>query len=84
MDDKPLAPEDRARLARAIQEAVLQELDHDIGNMEADMLLDRLLPLIGGTYYNMGLRDAAAVVAKRADDIADDLYTLEALAVDRS
>ncbi|WP_417671733.1 DUF2164 domain-containing protein [Roseibium sp.] len=77
MAELELSKDERDELARTIQEAVREELDHDIGNMEAGFLLDRLLVPLGHTFYNKGLRDAAAVVSRRADDIADDLYALE-------
>lgn len=72
-----LTSKERAHLTHQIQEHVREELDHEIGNMEAGLLLDRLSEVLGATLYNKGLRDAAALFARRADDIADEFYALE-------
>ncbi|WP_417689879.1 DUF2164 family protein [Roseibium sp.] len=77
MAELELSKDEREELTRVIQNALHEELDHDVGNMEAGFLLDRLLVPLGHTFYNKGLRDAAAVVARRADDMTDDLYALE-------
>lgn len=77
MADIELTSEERAHLTRQIQEHVREELDHEIGNMEAGFLLDRLSEALGVTFYNKGVRDAAALFARRADDLADEFYALE-------
>lgn len=77
MADIELSSEERARLTRQIQEHVREELDHEIGNMEAGFLLDRLSEALGATFYNKGVRDAAALFARRSDDLADEFYALE-------
>ena len=37
---------------------------------------------IGAAYYKKGLQDAHAAFAKRAEDVADDIYGLERAATD--
>ena len=77
MADIELSKDDRNHLIRQMQKILREDLDIEAGNMETGFVLDRLIPLIGHTYYNRGLRDAAAIAARRADDIADDLYAME-------
>lgn len=53
------------------------ELDIDIGNMDALRLLDFLSQEAGSAFYTQGVRDAAALAARRFDDLSDDLSALE-------
>jgi len=77
MAELELSKEDRERLTPLVQDYARDELDQDIGNMEAGFLLDRLIGPLGTVFYNKGLRDAAALFARRADDMADELYAME-------
>ncbi|HQU88509.1 MAG: DUF2164 domain-containing protein [Zoogloeaceae bacterium] len=62
-----------ARLKRYLED----ELDQEIGQFEAGFLLDFISREIGCYYYNRGLNDAQAVMAKRLDDINDAIYEIE-------
>ncbi|MEJ8475477.1 DUF2164 domain-containing protein [Roseibium algae] len=77
MAELELSKDEREQLVRVIQDHMRDELEQDIGNMEATLLLDRLVGPLGDTFYNKGLRDAAALLSRRADDMADELYTME-------
>lgn len=69
--------EERAAIVARIQTYFGDELDQPIGVLPAEMLLDFFGREIGGFFYNRGLRDASAVVAAKAEDIADAIYRLE-------
>lgn len=77
MDDLSLTKEDRTRLALQVQRFMETDLDVEIGNMDAERLIDFLAGSLGAKYYNQGLKDAGALVARKADDIQDELYGLE-------
>ncbi|MFD1696686.1 DUF2164 domain-containing protein [Roseibium aestuarii] len=77
MADDLLSPQEQDALAREIQTWVRDELETEIGNMQALMLLDRLNDTLGAAHYNRGLRDAAAAASRRNDDLVDDLHALE-------
>ncbi len=77
MAELELSKEERERLIRIIQQFSEDELDQEMGNMDAGFLLDRLIGPLGNTFYNMGLRDAGALFSRRAEDIADELYAME-------
>lgn len=77
MSDLELSREEREALTRQIQKILADELDQDVGNMEAAVVLDAVAKALGATFYNKGLKDAGAVFSRRADDIADELYALE-------
>lgn len=71
--DKP----DRELLARALRAHLKDELDVEIGGLEAEFLLDFMAERIGPRFYNQGLRDAATALAKRMDVLTEALEELE-------
>lgn len=70
-------PEQKAALVEKIQSYCEQQLDLEVGQFDAEFLLDFFADEIGAFYYNQGLKDAQAVVQNRVDSIADDLYEIE-------
>jgi uncharacterized protein (DUF2164 family) len=69
--------ENRAEIVGRIQRYFRNELDQEIGNMPAELLLGFFSETIGGYYYNQGLADAQAVFGKSLDEINDRIYALE-------
>ena len=53
------------------------ELDREIGQFEAQFLLDFISSEIGAFYYNRGLNDAQAIVLSKMEDISDAFYEIE-------
>lgn len=83
MTELKLEKDARARLASQIQRFLDEELDVEIGNMDADRLIDFLSTSLGARFYNLGLKDAQALFARKADDINDEIYALEQPVEDR-
>ncbi|WP_299816920.1 DUF2164 domain-containing protein [uncultured Roseibium sp.] len=83
MTELKLEKDARARLASQIQRFLDEELDVEIGNMDADRLIDFLSTSLGARFYNLGLNDAQALFARKADDINDEIYALEQPVEDR-
>ncbi len=54
-----------------------QELDYEIGQFEAEFLLDFFSKEIGVYHYNRGLKDAQDVFKSKVEDITDAIYELE-------
>lgn len=69
--------EERRLIALKLQAYFRDELDHGLGALPAEMLLDFLGAEIGPFFYNRGLYDAQAVVAKKAEDISESIAGLE-------
>ena len=69
--------EERTAVGGRIRDFFARELDQDISQLQAEMVLDFFGSQIGGWFYNRGLADAQAVVAAKAEDIADAIYALE-------
>lgn len=70
--------EQKAILCQKLQRYIAEELDHEVGQFEAEFLLDFISREIGGYYYNKGLQDAGSVIAAKFEDINDALYEIEA------
>lgn len=76
---KPIAfsREEVAAITPRLQAYFRDELDVDLGTLPAEMLLDFLGREIGPFFYNRGLYDAQAVVAKRSEEIGEAILGLE-------
>jgi len=53
------------------------ELDQEIGQFDAEFLLDFMSKEVGAYHYNKGLKDAQEGFASRVDNIMDAIYELE-------
>ena len=53
------------------------ELEVELGQFDADFLLDFISNEMGNHYYNQGLYDAQAVLVDRMDALNDAIYQLE-------
>ncbi len=67
----------RGDLAHMLRDWLKRECDVEIGNLEAEFLLDFVTAKLGPRFYNQGLRDAAAALSKRMDVLAEALEELE-------
>lgn len=76
---KPVAftREETADLVAALRAYFRDELDQDLGQLPAEMMLDFIRDRIGPAFYNRGLYDAQAAVAARAEDMAEAILALE-------
>lgn len=69
--------EERAAIVSKIQHYFVDELDSEIGAIPAERLLAFFTEQVGPFYYNQGLADAQAVMARMVDTINDEIYGLE-------
>ena len=69
--------DERAAIVSKIQRYFVDELDSEIGAIPAELLLRFFTEQIGPFYYNQGLGDAQAVMARMVDNINDEIYGLE-------
>ncbi len=60
-----------------IQAYFERELDQDIGQFDAEFLLDFFSDQVGNFYYNKGLQDAQAVIIGQLENISEALYEIE-------
>ncbi|MCW0045421.1 DUF2164 domain-containing protein [Brevundimonas sp. BT-123] len=69
--------EERAAITVKLRDYFARELDQELGQLPAEMLLDFIGKEIGGAFYNRGVHDAQQLVQQKAEDIVEALYGLE-------
>jgi uncharacterized protein (DUF2164 family) len=60
----------RKQAIASIRRHFQDELGQDIGDLKASLVLEFVLKEIGPSIYNLGLADAKAFFADRAEDVA--------------
>ncbi|WP_246041311.1 DUF2164 domain-containing protein [Peteryoungia ipomoeae] len=74
---KALATELRNNIVATLCRHLREEHEVELGRFEAEELLDLVAGLVGPHYYNEGLRDAQALLARQVDEINERLYEME-------
>jgi uncharacterized protein (DUF2164 family) len=76
---KPIvfSKEEQRDLIPRIKAFVRDELDQDIGDLQASMLMDFFANTLGHAVYNRAVYDAQALIASKAEEMAEALYALE-------
>jgi len=69
--------EEKKVIVRKIQLYFREELDQDLGQFDAEFLLDFFAEEVGAYFYNRGLYDAQAILDKRMDSLGEAIYELE-------
>ena len=67
----------RDALARALAGYLKEELEVEIGGMDAILLLDFISEKLGPHYYNQALLDASAHLRTRLEALSEAFYDLE-------
>ena len=74
---KALATELRDNIVATLRRHLREKHEVELGRFEAEELLDLVAGLVGPHYYNEGLRDAQALLARQVDEINERLYEME-------
>lgn len=69
--------EETAVIAAKLRTYFRDELEVELRDLPAEMLIDFLAREIGPFFYNRALYDAQAVLKKKADDLAEAVAGLE-------
>jgi uncharacterized protein (DUF2164 family) len=69
-----LSDERRARLVADIQKLFSEELDDDIGELRAGLVLDFFVKNLGPPVYNQAIRDAHGFIQEKLVDLEGDFY----------
>ena len=69
--------EEKAAIVAKIQAWFEKELSQDIGQFDAEFLLDFFGDEVGKYFYNRGLYDAQAILEGRMDNITEAISELE-------
>lgn len=77
MEKDLISREDKELLLQKVQRHLSEEAEVEIGRFEVESLVDLVARLIGTHYYNKGLLDAQALLARQVDQVNDALYEME-------
>ena len=69
--------QEKELLVQKLKHYFTNELDQEIGQFDAEFLLDFFGKELGVYYYNRGLIDAQDIFKSRVDSITDAIYELE-------
>jgi uncharacterized protein (DUF2164 family) len=72
-----LSAEEKEALTHKLQKYLDKELDIELGQFDAEFLLEFFSENMGGYFYNRGLLDAHAIFDLKMDDVKDALYEAE-------
>ena len=72
-----LSREARQAAAERLRALLGEELDVEIGSLQAELILDQIARDLGPVFYNRALSDARAVIAAKAEDMDEALYGLQ-------
>jgi len=70
---KPIkfSSQEKELLVAKVKKYFSDELDQDIGQFDAEFLLDFFSKEVGGYYYNRGLFDAQTIITGTLDNVAE-------------
>ena len=77
MSKMQFTSDEKSLLSDKLKKYLDRELDIEIGQFDAEFLLDFVAKDMGGYFYNKGLLDAQAILESKMDDIKDAIYTAE-------
>ena len=69
--------DEKALIVRTMQLYFSEELQQEIGQFDAEFLLDFVSRELGAYYYNRGLSDAQVALGAKLDDLQDAIQQLE-------
>jgi uncharacterized protein (DUF2164 family) len=77
MSKLELSKESAEAASKALSDYLKRELDLEVKGFDAVFLVDFITEHLGPHYYNQGLADAQALLAKKLDEMGEAIYQLE-------
>lgn len=77
MTDISFSSKQKQEILHALQRYFEDELETELGQFDADFLLDFISKKIGPAFYNQGVKDAQKVLEEKMLYINDELYQIE-------
>ena len=77
MADIKFTDAEKALIVAKVQCYFEKEMDQEIGQFDAEFLLDFFSEQVGAFFYNRGLYDAQTILTSKLDDVADSILELE-------
>lgn len=77
MPEITFTKDEKEQLIPKIKMYLNDELDTEVGNFDAEFLLDFFSEEIGPYFYNRGIRDSLAMLDARMEEVKESIYVLE-------
>ena len=77
MSDIKFTNQEKEAMVVKLQSYFEKSLAQELGQFDAEFLLDLVSKELGAYYYNRGLHDARLIFEERVQTIDDDLYAIE-------
>lgn len=77
MGDIKFTRDEKAHIIKKVEHYFNTELDQDIGNFEAEFLIDFFAKEIGAHFYNQGLNDAQMLFTEKVEELSYTIQELE-------
>ena len=77
MSNIKFSNQEKEQLVSKLQKYFERELEHEIGQFDAEFLLDFISKEFGSFYYNRGLYDSQSIISDRVEQISEAIYELE-------
>ncbi len=77
MPEIKFTKEEKETLIPKIKMYLHEELDVDIGNFDAEFLLDFFSEEVGPYFYNRGIQDSLDMLDTRMEEVKESIYVLE-------
>ena len=71
-----ISRKNKDKIVQDLQEWFQDNLDQDIGTLDAEFLTDFFTENIGGLYYNQALKDVHTLIYEKTESLADNIYEL--------
>ncbi|WP_010276292.1 DUF2164 family protein [Paenibacillus senegalensis] len=69
--------EEKLKIVSELQEHLLQEWDLEVGELAAELLLDKLSSKLYPFIYNQAIADCRQLLEMRMNSLEEDLYALQ-------
>ncbi|AMH18906.1 hypothetical protein M988_1627 [Hafnia paralvei ATCC 29927] len=77
MSEITFSRDQTAHMVDKLQKYLQRELDVEIGDFDAEFLLDFFAKELGAHFYNQGMADALRVVEEKTESLVDTLTWLQ-------
>lgn len=77
MSEIEFTKQEKAAMVDKLQSYFEDSLDQELGQFDAEFLLDHISKELGAYFYNRGLHDARQVFEQRVQSIDEDIYAIE-------
>jgi len=71
-----ISRKNKDKIIQDLQEWFQENLEQEIGNLDAEFLTDFFTENVGGLYYNQALKDVHTLIYEKTESLADSIYNL--------